>query len=69
MHPSDDPNNVNNGAQYHTGKPCIVKDCDKPAGTAWSPYWCQKHNAERLHEITSSLEAIADDMHRRRIRK
>lgn len=51
----EDPADVNNSARYHTGKPCIEDGCELPAGTAWSPHWCQKHNAERMERITKSL--------------
>lgn len=44
---------------YYSGRPCVVTGCDKPAGTAWGPHWCQQHNAERLNRIRSSLEKLA----------
>jgi hypothetical protein len=53
--PHHDPNHLMNGPEYHTGKPCIEKGCDEPAGTAWSPLWCQRHNAERLDRISGRL--------------
>ena len=55
----DDPLN---GSDYQTGKPCIEPGCERPAGTAWSPYWCFEHNVERLDRITASLETIAEGM-------
>lgn len=54
-----DANDSANGEQYHTGKPCIERGCDEPAGTAWSPYWCWRHNAERLDRISRSLDSLA----------
>lgn len=53
-----DPNDPDNGSEYHTGKPCI-EGCGRPAGTAWSPYWCQPCNAARLDKITGQLTAMA----------
>ncbi len=55
--PYRDPNHPLNSAEYHTGKRCIEKGCEKPAGTSWSPFWCAEHNAERLDRITNALEA------------
>jgi len=46
-----------NSSTYHTGKSCVEKGCDRPAGTHWSPFWCAEHNAERLERITATLEA------------
>jgi len=56
--PTEDPNHKGNSAEYHTGKPCIVKGCKDPAGTWWGPSWCQKHNHERLERIGSNLDDI-----------
>lgn len=61
MKPTEDPNHKGNSAEYHTGKPCIVKGCTAPAGTWWGPSWCQKHNHERLERIGANL----DDMIKR----
>lgn len=58
MKPYQDPNDPRNGPKYHTGNPCIER-CRRPAGTAWSPHWCQPCNAERLGRIDRSLQAIA----------
>lgn len=44
-----------NSARYHTGKPCIEKGCSEPAGTAWSPLWCFRHNVERMDRISGFL--------------
>lgn len=56
----DDPNDPNNGPQFHTGKRCIEQGCDEPAGTAWGPYWCFRHNVERLNRIGDRLDRLAD---------
>jgi len=52
----NDPNDPGNGEKYHTGKQCIELDCNNPAGTAWSPYWCFKHNVERINRINKSFD-------------
>ncbi len=54
----EDPNNSGNGALYHTGKPCVERGCARPAGTAWSPYWCFEHNVERIRRIDKQLQTI-----------
>lgn len=51
----DDLDHKYNSAKYHTGKPCVESGCDLPAGTWWSPLWCQKHNAERIERISKAL--------------
>jgi hypothetical protein len=54
----DDKNDPRNGPKYLTGKACIglggIK-CESPAGTAWSPHWCQPCNAARMRNITANL--------------
>lgn len=54
----EDPNHEGNSPAHHTGKPCIERGCDKPAGTAWSHLWCMEHNVERMNRITRNLEEI-----------
>lgn len=58
MEPAADPNHPGNSAEYHTGKPCIVKGCKAPAGTWWGPHWCQEHNHARLEKIGATLESM-----------
>lgn len=53
-----DPSDPGNGAHYHTGKKCV--DCDRPAGTAWSPYWCHPCNVRRIDRINASLKALQE---------
>jgi hypothetical protein len=53
--PADDPNYEGNSPKYHTGKLCI-EGCGRPAGTVWSPYWCQQCNAQRLRRISKGFE-------------
>lgn len=53
-----DKNHKFNSSKYHTGKKCIEKGCDKPAGTIWSPYWCYKHNAKRLERVAKQLDIL-----------
>lgn len=59
MLPYQDPKHEGNSAKYHTGKPCVVKGCEKPAGTWWGPSWCFEHNVERLDRISVSLDDFA----------
>jgi len=56
MRPSEDPDHAHNSAKWHTGKACVEKGCKAPAGTWWSPHWCQAHNDARLKRITAGLE-------------
>lgn len=58
MEAFEDPTHPNNSATYHTGKRCVEPGCGNPAGTAWSPYWCQPCNTERMRRIGESLRAI-----------
>lgn len=51
-----DPNDPLNGPEYHTGKLCC-EGCGRPAGTAWSPHWCQPCNAARMDRIGSFLRS------------
>ena len=44
-----------NSAKYHTGKRCIEHGCNEPAGTAWSPYWCVKHNVARIDKVNEGF--------------
>lgn len=40
---------------------CIEKGCDKPAGTKWSPHWCEECNKKRLDRITRNLVKMVRD--------
>ena len=51
-----EPSDPLNDASHHTGRPCIEKGCDRPAGTHWSPLWCQPCNTERMDRISRNLE-------------
>lgn len=37
-------------------------DCPNPAGTPWTPYWCERCDKLRRAEITASLERMAAKM-------
>jgi hypothetical protein len=50
-----DPRDPMNGPRYHTGRFCQESGCLEPAGTAWGPHWCQRHNAEALDRMSRSL--------------
>lgn len=44
--------------QKPSGRRCIEKGCDEPAGTNWGPLWCPRHDKERLERISAQLEAL-----------
>lgn len=54
----EDPSDPGNGPEYHTGKPCIEAGCDRPAGTAWSPYWCFECNVKRIKRVSDQFEEL-----------
>jgi hypothetical protein len=54
-----DPTDPRNGPAHHTGKPCVEWGCPDPAGTAWSPYFCFRHNVERFARIDKGLNDAA----------
>jgi hypothetical protein len=56
MERCEDPADPLNSAKYQTGKKCIERGCERPAGTAWSKFWCQPHNAARMARISSTLD-------------
>lgn len=62
--PYEDPKHPGNSPNYHTGKLC-VEGCGRPAGTAWSPLWCQPCNAARMKKISAQLEEIAAEFKRK----
>lgn len=66
----NDPNHPGNSARCHTGKLCI-EGCGRPAGTAWSPYWCFECNVRRIDRINTSLEGLTKsrDCHRDKAEK
>jgi hypothetical protein len=59
MNLCEDPGASANNPKYHTGKPCIERGCTNPAGTAWSPHWCQPCNAKRLMRVSEQLAALS----------
>lgn len=65
-HPWEDQDDPRNGRQWLTGKPCVEPRCGNPAGTAWSPLWCQPCNAERLNRIVAQLDDAMRRMKRAR---
>ena len=46
------------GKKYYTGKTCIVRGCEKPAGTYWGKYWCKEHDIERRKNIDKDFENL-----------
>lgn len=59
MRAFEDPKHEGNSKKYHTGKTCIEKGCDRPAGTWWSPSWCFAHNVARMTRIGDGLKDAA----------
>ena len=58
MTDAENPQHPDNSPRYHTGKPCIEPGCTEPAGTAWGPDFCQRHNAERIKRGEERLQTI-----------
>lgn len=58
MNPSENPDHPHNSPEFHTGKSCVEPGCCRPAGTAWSPLWCQPCNAKRLSQVSTSLRDL-----------
>lgn len=63
----EDPDHPGNSSIYHTGSKCIESDCNDPAGTWWNPYWCFKHNVERMNRISKGLEEIMENFNKKRL--
>lgn len=55
----EDPRHEGNSERHHTGKHCIERGCERPAGTAWSPLWCHPCNVTRMRRIDGSLRRAA----------
>jgi len=58
----EDPSDPLNGQQHHTGKTCIEHGCENPAGTHWSPYWCQPCNMKRMRRIDNGLKSALAEL-------
>lgn len=56
----NDPAASGNGPTYHRKGLCSESGCQEKPGTAWGPYWCFKHNVERIDRITKALREITD---------
>ena len=39
--------------------------CTNPAGTKWSPHWCERCNKLRLDKITKSFEELKESNDRK----
>lgn len=57
----EDPRKPGNSDKWHTGRPCIIPGCNAPAGTAWGPHWCFKHNVERIRCIDNQFLRMLDN--------
>lgn len=42
--------------RHRSGQRCWEDGCDDPAGTAWGPHFCPKHDMERKMKISEGLE-------------
>lgn len=52
-----DENDPLNGPDFLSGFMCM-EECGRPAGTYWSPFWCQACNAKRLGAMrTNGLDS------------
>ena len=58
MKPWLDPNHRGNGSEHRTGRKCIEPGCDHPAGTWWSPLWCQPCNGKRIEQIDAQMKDL-----------
>lgn len=58
--PYADPNHSGNGPEHLTGATCITFDCEEPAGTWWSPLWCQRCNTDRMDRIGRRLREMLE---------
>ncbi|KKL94713.1 hypothetical protein LCGC14_1861940 [marine sediment metagenome] len=61
-----DPDDKGNSPKYHTGATCIVPECNDPAGTYWSPYWCFCHNVIRIDKINDQLTNMIEKLKEKR---
>ena len=60
--PYADPSHPGNSPKHLTGKLCVERGCGKPAGTAWSPYWCMACNVKRFDRIDAGLERVMREL-------
>jgi hypothetical protein len=44
--------------QKPSGRRCYEQPCEEPAGTLWGPYWCPKHDKERLDRISAAFDQM-----------
>ncbi len=49
--PCYNPQSPGNSPEYHTGRKCSVRGCDKPAGTWWNRELCYDCNVARLKKL------------------
>lgn len=62
METYEDPNDEGNSSRHHTGRQCVESGCTEPAGTAWSPWWCFKHNVERIRQVDESMKRLEKEV-------
>lgn len=48
--------------QEPSGKACVERGCDEPAGTQWGPLWCPLHDMERIDRVSAGMDAALAEM-------
>ena len=48
--------------QKPSGRSCYEQPCSEPAGTSWGPYWCPKHDKDRLDHVSAGFARIANSL-------
>lgn len=46
--------------QQPSGRICVERGCDEPAGTLWTPFWCPDHDVERLERVSAGLRTFQE---------
>ena len=55
LEPWEDPNHDHYHPGHRSGRICVERGCKEPAGNAWGPHWCFKHNVERFRRINAGM--------------
>lgn len=53
----EDPNHKGNSIRFQTKNKCV-----NLAGTMWSPYWCFKHNVERMKRLNKQFDEMLKEI-------
>ena len=62
LEPYEDPKDGGNAERWHTGRECALEGCSRPAGTAWSPFWCFEHSRDRVERIRRELGELGEGL-------